>query len=81
MAGSGMETSTDNPEHLLSNYDLVFAKARCALEAMAAGAAVVLCDKTGLGSMVSMSEVAPASRLEFRHALPAKEIDFGSSHR
>jgi UDP-3-O-[3-hydroxymyristoyl] glucosamine N-acyltransferase len=58
VAGSGVEASTDAPERLLPNYDLVFAKARCALEAMAAGAAVVLCDKSGLGSMVTMSEVA-----------------------
>ena len=38
---------------LTGDYDLVFAKARCALEAMAVGAAVVLCDTHGLGPMVT----------------------------
>jgi hypothetical protein len=36
---------------------LVFAKARCALEAMAVGAAVILCDTRGLGPMVTATEV------------------------
>jgi hypothetical protein len=42
-----------NPETLLPRYDLVFAKARCALEAMATGSAVVLCDFAGAGPMVT----------------------------
>ena len=41
------------PERLLPGYDIVFAKARCALEALAVGNAVVLCDFPGLGPMVS----------------------------
>jgi hypothetical protein len=41
------------PEELLGRYDLVFAKARCALEAMAAGTAVVLCDTAGVGPLVT----------------------------
>lgn len=46
-----------NPEEILGKYDLVFAKARCAIEAMATGAAVVLCDRRGLGPMVTSGEV------------------------
>ncbi len=42
-----------DPETILPNYDIVFAKARCALEALAVGNAVVLCDFMGLGPMVS----------------------------
>ena len=42
--GAGVNASALNPESLLSNYDLVFAKARCALEALAVGTAVILCD-------------------------------------
>ncbi len=42
-----------SPEALLGEYDIVFAKARCALEALAVGTAVVLCDEVGIGSMVS----------------------------
>jgi len=37
---SGVSASNNWPEELLPEYDLVFAKARCALEAMATGAAV-----------------------------------------
>ena len=47
--------SVPNPETLLPRYDIVFAKARCALEAMAVGNAVVLCDFKGLGPMVSIN--------------------------
>jgi hypothetical protein len=42
-----------NPEVFLPRYDLVFAKARCALEAMAVGSAVVLCDVAGAGPLVT----------------------------
>ena len=56
--GSGMGASSDAPEHVLLGYDLVFAKARCALEALAVGNAVILCDTRGLGPMVRRSDVA-----------------------
>jgi glycosyltransferase involved in cell wall biosynthesis len=42
-----------NPETFLPHYDLVFAKARCALEAMACGCAVILCDTMGAGPLVT----------------------------
>ncbi|MBI1918393.1 MAG: glycosyltransferase [Planctomycetes bacterium] len=44
------------PEEVLGQYDLVFAKARCALEASAVGTAVVLCDGRGTGPMVTAAE-------------------------
>jgi len=56
--GLASDNAADQPENLLGNYDLVFAKARCALEAMAAGCAVILCDVAGLGPMVTKAEVA-----------------------
>lgn len=55
--GANAGTSSAAPEQILGQYDLVFAKARCALEAMAAGAAVVLCDTHGVGSMVTLEEM------------------------
>ena len=55
--GAGSGRSCDNPEQILADYDVVFAKARCALEAMASGTAVVLCDTTGLGPLVTLSNV------------------------
>jgi hypothetical protein len=53
VAGLNAGTLIDAPEKLLPRFDLVFGKARCALEAMACGAAVVLCDFGGLGPMVT----------------------------
>jgi hypothetical protein len=46
------------PESILQDYDLVFAKGRCALEAAAVGAAVILCDIHGLGRMITSQTVA-----------------------
>jgi hypothetical protein len=51
---SGSEIA--EPETILGRYDIVFAKARCAMEAMASGAAVVLCDAAGSGPMVTAAE-------------------------
>ena len=53
VVGDGMGSGSDEPEKILSSYDIVFAKARCAIEAMAAGTAVILCDFSGLGEMVT----------------------------
>jgi glycosyltransferase involved in cell wall biosynthesis len=53
------------PEARLPQYDLVFAKARCALEAMAVGTAVVLCDASGSGPMVRADNVARLRPLNF----------------
>jgi glycosyltransferase involved in cell wall biosynthesis len=53
IVGQGAGHPAARPEAILGQYDLVFAKARCALEALAVGAAVVLCDTTGVGPMVT----------------------------
>ena len=45
--------TTAAPEQLLRDYDLVFAKARAALEAMAVGCAVIVCDTRGAGPLVT----------------------------
>jgi hypothetical protein len=63
--GFGTGTGTTSPEDLLGRYDLVFAKAKAALEAMAVGAAVVLCDTSGLGPMVTSHEFNRLRRLNF----------------
>lgn len=41
------------PEDILGNYDIVFAKAKAAMEAMATGANVIVCDAVGLGESVT----------------------------
>lgn len=63
--GRGESSESACPEKILSEYDLVFAKGRCALEAMAVGAAVILCDAGGAGPMVTMEEFHKLRPLNF----------------
>jgi hypothetical protein len=65
------------PQDLLGQYDIVFAKARCALEAMAVGSAVVLCDIHGAGPMVTSSELDRLRRLNFGIRTLREQIDAG----
>ncbi len=53
VVGGGWGNSTDRPEQVLLEADLVFAKARAAMEAMATGAGVILCDEAGIGPFVT----------------------------
>ncbi|HVN88119.1 MAG TPA: sulfotransferase [Candidatus Binatia bacterium] len=53
------------PEDVLGDYDLVFAKARAAIEALAVGTAVILCDAGGLGPLVSSAELDRLRQLNF----------------
>lgn len=50
------------PEEVLGRYDLVFAKGKAAIEAIACGCATIVCDTTGLGPLVT-----PANIEETRH--------------
>jgi hypothetical protein len=65
VVGQSSGNPTATPELVLQRYDVVFAKARAALEAMAVGAAVILCDVTGLGPMVTSSELGRLRPLNF----------------
>ena len=65
VAGASADKTCARPEELLGRYDLVFAKARCALEALAVGSAVVLCDGTGLGPLVTAGEFDRLRRYNF----------------
>jgi hypothetical protein len=62
-AESGRQTR--EPEKLLGQYDLVFAKARAAIEALAVGAAVIVCDFDGVGPLVSTANVEGLRALNF----------------
>jgi hypothetical protein len=53
VVGAGVNNPVAHPEELLGRYDLVFAKAKAAMEAMAVGTAVVLCDFGGAGPLVT----------------------------
>jgi len=56
---------SDRPGSLLAAYDIVFAKARSAIEALAVGAAVVLCAPGKLGPMVTSRNFAPLRQWNF----------------
>lgn len=60
---SGAQLSA--PENTLGQYDLVFAKARAALEAMAVGCAVVVCDFRGVAGLVRAANFDALRRLNF----------------
>jgi hypothetical protein len=63
--GSVSGNPTSRPDLILGNYDIVFAKGRCAFEALAVGAAVIVCDQGGLGPMVTASEFDSLLALNF----------------
>lgn len=65
VVGLASGNPADSPETLLPRYDLVFAKARAALEAMAVGCSVVLCDKAGSGPMVDPGNFDSLRALNF----------------
>ena len=65
IVGKGMAAQASRPEEILGDYDLVFAKARCALEALASGCAVILYDWQGLGPMVTSEQVQELRKWNF----------------
>jgi hypothetical protein len=62
VVGYGAGNPTPSPETLLPQYDLVFAKGRSALEALAVGAGVILCDERGSGGLVTTDRLAALRR-------------------
>lgn len=64
-AGASSGTHVEAPESILGRYDVVFAKAKCAIEAMASGAAVIVCDTAGLSGMVRSVDLPRLRRLNF----------------
>ena len=65
VVGAASGNSLERPEEVLGKYDLVFAKGKSAIEALAVGAAVILCDATGVGPMVTTDELSRLRRLNF----------------
>jgi hypothetical protein len=75
VVGSQANTASAQPEQILGEYDLVFAKARSALEGMAVGAAVVLCDYEGSGPMVTPANFARLRPLNFGRRALSEPLD------
>jgi hypothetical protein len=67
IVGSRAGNSLARPEEVLGEFDLVFAKAKAALEALSVGCAVVLCDAVGAGPMVTTANVSQLRPLNFGH--------------
>lgn len=65
VVGAAAGRVAERPEDLLGRYDLVFAKGRAAIEALCAGAAVLLCDAAGAGPMVSTRNVDALRSMNF----------------
>ena len=63
--GRGVDRPCEEPEKLFRDYEIVFAKGRAALEAMAVGSAVVVYWWRRLGPMVTMNEFENLQRQNF----------------
>ena len=63
--GHSLGRPLERPEAVMGEYDVVFGKARAALEAAAVGAAVILCDEAGLGEMVTSARLDRLRELNF----------------
>lgn len=77
--GAAAGTPPDHPEKILPAYDLVFAKGRCALEALATGCAVILLDAGLLGGLVTFRNWIELRRHSFgrraiRHRLDVEHL-------
>lgn len=65
IAGSAVDRVLDAPERVLPAFDLVFTSALSALEAMACGRGVIVCDGRGLAGWVTPSVYPHWRRMNF----------------
>lgn len=63
--GLGANNVSPRPEDVLGRYDIVFAKGRAALEALAVGASVILWDPGAFGPMVTAENLDNLRELNF----------------
>ncbi|MGE0230783.1 MAG: glycosyltransferase [Flavobacteriaceae bacterium] len=65
IVGAKARTAVADPGTVLGGYDLVFAKARAAIEATASGCAVIVMDQDGLAGMLTSANFDELRRLNF----------------
>lgn len=65
VVGRAAGNANDHPEEILGKYDLIFGKARCAIEAAATGAAVIVCDARGLAGLITSRDLDAMRQLNF----------------
>ena len=63
--GDNAGKTTASPEDLLGQYDIIFAKGRAALEALAVGTAVILCGVMRMGPLVTADSLERLRPLNF----------------
>lgn len=63
--GTGVGASLTEPEHILPLYDLVFARGRSAIEALAVGAAVIPIAPETFGPMVTIENLTRSRSMNF----------------
>jgi glycosyltransferase involved in cell wall biosynthesis len=74
-AGGNCGRRCHSPETLLPQYDLVFAKARSAIEALAVGCAVITCDTSGFGALVTTRNLEVLRQLNFGFRTLTRPMD------
>lgn len=67
--GAKFNSEQENPERLLTDYDIVFAKGRCAWEAIAVGCAVIVCDRDACGELVTTDRLDYQAECNFGRRL------------
>lgn len=67
--GAHFGNVSSQPEAIIGQYDLVFAKGRCAWESLASGVAVVVCDTWGIGPLVTTENFEFARQRNFGRRL------------
>ncbi|QQL45472.1 glycosyltransferase family 4 protein [Sulfuriroseicoccus oceanibius] len=72
--GNGMGNCRPDPEAFLPEYDLVFAKSKAVLEALACGCGVIVCCEPGLGPVVTRENFEALRRESFFYDCMSDEI-------
>jgi hypothetical protein len=75
VVGVGFARDVVNPEDILANYDIVFAKAKAAMEALATGACVIVCDYNGLGETVNSTNFNNFRKFNFGMKTQTRPIE------
>lgn len=80
-AGMSLARPLRTPETALPRFDLVLARGRSAIEAMAVGCAVVLCSETGVGPLVTSSAFDELRSRNFGFRTITEPLDAGLLRR
>jgi glycosyltransferase involved in cell wall biosynthesis len=75
--GRGFNNEVADPENIMHNYDIVFAKAKAAMEALATGAGVILCDTRGLGEFVTRENFSHFRKYNFGMRTLTRPVETG----